>query len=85
MVKRWVNEAQEAASSDNIMVQVRMVLDKQTHHTVIVPAPQVLVASGRDRFSSFCHGVWGRNGNLGEVARAAHGCLENSSSLELLK
>lgn len=23
MVKRWVNEAQEAASSDNIMVQVR--------------------------------------------------------------
>ena len=23
VVKRWVNEAQEAASSDNIMVQVR--------------------------------------------------------------
>ena len=24
VVKRWVNEAQEAASSDNIMVQVRL-------------------------------------------------------------
>lgn len=23
VVKRWINEAQEAASSDNIMVQVR--------------------------------------------------------------
>lgn len=55
VVKRWVNEAQEAASSDNIMVQVRMVLDKQVHHTVVVPAPQVMVASGRDRLSSFCH------------------------------
>lgn len=23
VVKRWINEAQEAASSDNVMVQVR--------------------------------------------------------------
>lgn len=30
VVKRWVNEAQEAASSDNIMVQVRGILKTST-------------------------------------------------------
>lgn len=32
MVKRWVNEAQEAASSDNIMVQVRGKTSKGIAH-----------------------------------------------------
>lgn len=30
VVKRWVNEAQEAASSDNIMVQVDAALRRKT-------------------------------------------------------
>lgn len=30
VVKRWVNEAQEAASSDNIMVQVDSTLHRKT-------------------------------------------------------
>jgi len=30
VVKRWVNEAQEAASSDNIMVQVGLSFNKCT-------------------------------------------------------
>lgn len=31
VVKRWVNEAQEAASSDNMMVQVSMCWGAQFH------------------------------------------------------
>lgn len=36
VVKRWVNEAQEAASSDNIMVQVRGVHNKISFNLVLL-------------------------------------------------
>lgn len=35
VVKRWVNEAQEAASSDNIMVQVDGTLHRKTSCCVV--------------------------------------------------
>lgn len=85
MVKRWVNEAQEAASSDNIMVQVRRMLKTRgTPHTAFIHSPQVLMASGQDRLSSFCPWEWG-DGGLGEAVRAAHGVCERVSYRMLLK
>lgn len=41
MVKRWVNEAQEAVSSDNIMVQVRSKISKQP--TVMLPYHSIML------------------------------------------
>ena len=73
VVKRWVNEAQEAASSDNIMVQVSRAVILKVLRLVACPGQtawtrttETLAAPGWSRLSSFCRGgetwgVWGKN------------------------
>lgn len=51
VVKRWVNEAQEAASSDNIMVQVDGTLHRKTS-CWCVGGVCVCLGTGQKCFSS---------------------------------
>lgn len=76
VVKRWVNEAQEAASSDNIMVQVSKAVILKILRLVALSWPDSVDSYHRDPGGPWLEqalivlSLWGDLGGLGKESRA---------------